>query len=169
MAKIHQILSVFPHKSNNSTLKVVICNWLFSSIICHYVACVWRQLLVIKELTRIFVWCCQHKSFLHHAASFSFIIKLFFSHSLMLPHRSCRQAFETVSLVTCIKASAGKKMRNCFRSGWLSWISWLKKFVCLQQESYYFQKEYAFCTVTKKWLLAVLMVCPNTMFKSPMY
>lgn len=49
--------------------------------------------------------------FLHHTVLFRFIIKLFFFsflNSLMLTHRNCLQAFQTVSLVTCNKGSTGK-------------------------------------------------------------
>lgn len=142
-------------------------------------ACVWRRLVVIEEPALIFVSCCQHKSFLRHAVLFTFIIKLFFSNSLMLTHRSCLQAFQTFSPVTCNKASTEKHMRNYFKLLNIINPSTEEVTVSLYQDSKgYFQKNMPFALSSRNggcllcWWF-VLTCCMyqtlNFLFEKKMY
>lgn len=80
------------HLSPTTTHRLSRCNQspcsnqleLFSSIICHYVACVWRQLEVIMEPAFILCRKLSKQLFLHHAVLFTFIIKLFSLNGSML-------------------------------------------------------------------------------------
>lgn len=84
-------------------------SWLFFSIICHYVACVWRQFMIIQEHPLYFFLCCQLRSFCTIPAYWCFSLSYFSWTASHWPTEAVSK-LQTVTLVEGNNSSTEKEV-----------------------------------------------------------